>query len=381
MWLNINLRHLCQLHSNFNGLQTLCKPVVNGLHIKNHLVEVLWSGAAGSMGLAFGAGGGTGGGGVDVDNGVGGVGAVGGRSWRSCCCRCSWRRWESSIICCWAWIIRTDSASCWVVEPNVAKSCCTEGEADGAEGASIVVVDGAVGVERRGFSAFFSERTFGAAFTAVCRGVVEGGVDVVVATGWGWWTRSGWGEHGNGVGGTDGSWTGAGAVGHAVENAGPVGAAKVGATEWKVVESELVVGGVEGTRCWAGIGCEEVASEVNDGDGVEWVVEGNEVVEAHEGCNVEGCPNKCSTGVVAVPGIRVGPIEYWCGSIGYPGWGAEWEDGDVVGQVIGGLEVDAIDGGCGGHVDDVGVGCGEVGHDVGGVVHGNIARIKWEMVK
>ena len=43
-------------------------------------VEVLWSGVAGSMGLAFGAGGGTGGGGVDVDNGVGGVGAVGGRS-------------------------------------------------------------------------------------------------------------------------------------------------------------------------------------------------------------------------------------------------------------------------------------------------------------
>ena len=39
------------------------------------------------------------------------------------------------------------------------------------------------------------------------------------------------------------------------------------------------------------------------GGGVEWVVDGNEVVEAHEGCSVEGCPNKCSTGVVAVPGI------------------------------------------------------------------------------
>ena len=43
-------------------------------------VDVVWSGAAGSMGLAFGAGGGTGIGGVDVGNGVGGVGAAGGRS-------------------------------------------------------------------------------------------------------------------------------------------------------------------------------------------------------------------------------------------------------------------------------------------------------------
>ena len=34
-----------------------------------------------------------------------------------------------------------------------------------------------------------------------------------------------------------------------------------------------------------------------------------------------------------------------------------------------------IDGGFGGHIEDVVVGCDGVGHDVGGVVHGNIARI------
>jgi hypothetical protein len=78
--------------------------------------------------------------------------------------------------------MRTETASCLAVEPNVAKSCCTEGEADGAEGASIVGVNGVAGVERRGLSVFLSERTFGAALTAVCRGVVEGGVDVVVVT-------------------------------------------------------------------------------------------------------------------------------------------------------------------------------------------------------
>jgi len=49
---------------------------------------------------------------------------------------------------------------------------------------------------------------------------------------------------------------------------------------------------------------------VNDGGGVEWVVDGNDVVEAHEGCSVEGCPNKCSTEVGAVPGIWVWLIEY-----------------------------------------------------------------------
>ena len=44
---------------------------------------------------------------------------------------------------------------------------------------------------------------------------------------------------------------------------------------------------------------------MNDDGGVEWVVDGNEVVEVHEGCNVDGCPNKCSTGVGAVPGMWV----------------------------------------------------------------------------
>ena len=42
-------------------------------------------------------------------------------------------------------------------------------------------VDGVVVIERRCFSIFFSARTFGTTFTAVCRGVVEVGVDVVVA--------------------------------------------------------------------------------------------------------------------------------------------------------------------------------------------------------
>ena len=40
------------------------------------------------------------------------------------------------------------------------------------------------------------------------------------------------------------------------------------------------------------------------------------------------------------------------------------------------MGVEAIDGGCGGHVEDVVVGCGGVGHDVGGEVHGNIAQIE-----
>ena len=42
---------------------------------------------------------------------------------------------------------------------------------------------------------------------------------------------------------------------------------------------------------------------------------------------------------------------------------------------IGGLEVVVIDGGFGGQVEDVVEGGDEVGHDVGGEVHGNIARI------
>ena len=56
--------------------------------------------------------------------------------------------------------------------------------------------------------------------------------------------------------------------------------------------------------------CAEVASDVNV-VGVEWVVEGGEVVEAHEGCSVDGCPNKCSIDVVAAPGIGGWLIEYW----------------------------------------------------------------------
>ena len=46
----------------------------------------MWSGAAGSVGLAFGAGGGIGVGSAGVGDGVGSVGPVAGKSWwRSCC--------------------------------------------------------------------------------------------------------------------------------------------------------------------------------------------------------------------------------------------------------------------------------------------------------
>jgi hypothetical protein len=55
------------------------------------------------------------------------------------------------------------------VEPNCANSGETEGGgvAAGLTGASLGGVDEAFGVERRGLSCFFSNRTFGAALTAV----------------------------------------------------------------------------------------------------------------------------------------------------------------------------------------------------------------------
>jgi hypothetical protein len=42
---------------------------------------MLWSGTSGSVGLAFGAGGGIEVGGVDVGDGIGSVGPVVGKSW------------------------------------------------------------------------------------------------------------------------------------------------------------------------------------------------------------------------------------------------------------------------------------------------------------
>ena len=69
-------------------------------------------------------------------------------------------------------------------------------------------------------------------------------------------------------------------------------------------------------------------------------------------------------------------IEYCCGSIGYAGGGVEVGGGAVVGHVIVGLGVDAIEADCGGHVEDGVAGCGGVGHDVGGVVHGYIAQVE-----
>ena len=55
---------------------------------------------------------------------------------------------------------------------------------------------------------------------------------------------------------------------------------------------------------------------------------------------MDGCPNKCSTGVGVVPGIWVELNEYCCGSRQYPGGRTAGEVGGGVGHVIGGLEVD-----------------------------------------
>ena len=64
------------------------------------LVESKPRGASGSIGLALGAGGGIGVGGVGVGDGDGRAGPVAGTLWLRSCCRCSWARWESRIICC-----------------------------------------------------------------------------------------------------------------------------------------------------------------------------------------------------------------------------------------------------------------------------------------
>ena len=70
------------------------------------------------------------------------------------------------------------------------------------------------------------------------------------------------------------------------------------------------------------------ASEANDNDGVVEAGVMSEDEEDHVGCNGEGCPNKCASGVD------------------------------------------------GGHVEEAFGGCGGVGQDVGGVVHGYIAQIE-----
>ena len=65
---------------------------------------------------------------------------------------------------------RTDSASCCAVEPNVANSggMDDEGVVVGSGGVAGSEADVAFGAERRGLSGFLSDRTFGAALTAVC---------------------------------------------------------------------------------------------------------------------------------------------------------------------------------------------------------------------
>ena len=69
-------------------------------------------------------------------------------------------------------------------------------------------------------------------------------------------------------------------------------------------------------------------NDANDKDGVAEAGGMIEEDEDHVGCNGEGCPNKCALGVDC------------------------------------------------GHVEEAGGGCGGVGHDVGGVVHGYIAQIE-----
>jgi len=61
-----------------------------------------------------------------------------------------------------------------------------EGVGVGVGAVDVGGVDGALGVERRGFSSFLSVRSFGAALTAVCRGAGGwmGGVSVSSGGGW-----------------------------------------------------------------------------------------------------------------------------------------------------------------------------------------------------
>ena len=71
-----------------------------------------------------------------------------------------------------------------------------------------------------------------------------------------------------------------------------------------------------------------MVNDANDKDGVAEAGGMSEEDEDHVGCTGEGCPNKCALGVDC------------------------------------------------GHVEEAGEGCGGVGHDVGGVVHGYIAHME-----
>ena len=64
---------------------------------------------------------------------------------------------------------RTDSASCCVVEPNVANSAGMDGGGvdAGSGGVAGSEADEAFGAERRSLSSFFPDGTFGAALTSV----------------------------------------------------------------------------------------------------------------------------------------------------------------------------------------------------------------------
>ena len=108
-----------------------------------------------------------------------------------------------------------------------------------------------MGVERRNLSGFFSDRSFGAAFTAGCRGSAGGTVDVAASGGEGR-VRGGYGELCRGVGGAVDAWDGAGAICHVVGTVGAVGVVKAGGAVCTTVVSGIKGVVVVGTRCGAG---------------------------------------------------------------------------------------------------------------------------------
>ena len=71
------------------------------------------------------------------------------------------------------------------MEPSAASSgeMGGEGAVVGSGGVAGREANEAFGVERRSLSGFFSDRSFGAAFTAGCRGSTGGTVDVAASGG------------------------------------------------------------------------------------------------------------------------------------------------------------------------------------------------------
>jgi len=111
------------------------------------------------------------------------------------------------------------------------------------------------------------------------------------------------------MGGAVGTGVVVGVVGQVVGNDGAVEVINVVGAEWNVVVSDPMGCVDGGARCGVGTVWERLASEVNDGGGIEAGGVGNEVEEGQVRCKVEGCPDKCSTGVGVVPEVEGGVIE------------------------------------------------------------------------